>query len=130
MVDLKRMLTKILENALIFRSNTDATVASQYANANIKTLKLFRYGKTVFATFVLEYVNGTTITPDTTIWTIPEGYRPSTTITRQVLAHRANSSTINSSIKATNVTINTNGTVSLATSNATLFYGTAVWQIE
>ena len=130
MVNLKRMLTKILENALIFRSNTDATVESQYANANIKTLKLFRYGKTVFATFMFEYIDGTTITPNTTIWTIPESYRPSVAITRQVLAHRANSSTVNGSIKATNVTINTNGTVSLATSNATLFYGTAVWQIE
>ena len=130
MLNLKKLLTKVLDNALIFKNSASATVASQYSNANIKNLTLSRYGKTVYATFALEYINGTTITPDTTIWSIPEGYRPYTSIGRLVMAYRSGASSISTAVKITSVSINANGNVSLATSNATSFYGTATWQAE
>ena len=130
LMDLKALLTKVLDNALIFNNSASATVASQYSNANIKNLTLSRYGKTVYATLALEYINGTTITPSTTIWSIPEGYRPYTSIGRLVMAYRAGASSISTAIKITSVAIGANGDVSLATSNATSFYGTATWQTE
>lgn len=68
--------------ALAMSSTTSGTIASTFNNANSKRCHLYKIGKIVFAVIGIHYANATsTIPANTTIFTIPVGYRPSSNVT-------------------------------------------------
>ena len=60
-----------------FSSTASGTVASTFSGANGKYCNLYKVGKIVFACIGIHYLNASSqIAADTTMFTIPSGYRP------------------------------------------------------
>lgn len=63
--------------ALTMSSSTTGTVGSSFSGAAQKYCYLYKIGKIVFMSMSLGYSdNSTTITTNTTLFTVPTGYRP------------------------------------------------------
>lgn len=127
MISLKKTLTKVLESITTTSSNgtLGTTSAVQSSDRHICILK--KTGKQVRCYMGIGYNDGTTtISSMTTLFTIPNGYRPKTQQGFPCVVYRASGAVI-----VANVTIATSGTIQqTSVSNGTMFYMTAEWETE
>ena len=113
-----------------FTSTATGTVASTFNGANTKSCLLYKVGKIVFMNLALHYTNASsTIATNTTMFTIPTGYRPASEST--VLANiglKVTSSTTNPCATCT-LKISTAGAVTQAySSNIYSIYAFGMWE--
>lgn len=108
-------------------SEADGTAGSDISDANIKTCHLIKQGNRVRAYVAVGYYDGTTtIGINTTLFTIPEGFRPAARVSFPVFAYRTGGTAV-----AITLRYNADGTISQsAFSNITALYGTAEWSIS
>lgn len=138
MFSLKMLLTKILQSLITINTNIttlqtavtateiDATVNSSISSANTQTCHLVKKGNTVRMYIGVGYHDGTTyLGRNTTLFTIPEGYRPSSIIRFPVSMWRASGTMI-----AGRISISSDGAVMQITStDATAIIGSAEWTV-
>jgi len=113
-----------------FTSTATGTVASTFNGANTKSCLLYKVGKIVFMNLALHYTNASsTIATNTTMFTIPTGYRPASEST--VLANigiKVTSSTTNPCATCT-LKISTAGAITQAySSNIYSIYAFGMWE--
>ena len=113
-----------------FTSTATGTVASTFNGANTKSCLLYKVGKIVFMNLALHYTNASsTIATNTTMFTIPTGYRPASEST--ILANidlKVTSSTTNPCATCT-LKISTAGAITQAySSNIYSIYAFGMWE--
>lgn len=132
MLSIKKMLTKILQELVNLRADTTTTFASGtlgtntiVQNANQKRCYLVKTGKIVRCYVGIGYANGTTAIPiNTTIFTIPSGYRPKKRQIFPCAGYRSVGKTVVPAFE-----FNTDGTVTHNSGNdITMLVGSAEWE--
>lgn len=125
MISLKKTLTKILEALATTTANgtLGTTSAVQSSDRHICILK--KTGKQVRCYMGIGYNDATTtISSMTTLFTIPNGYRPKTRQEFPCVVYRASGTVI-----VANVLISTAGSIQqTSVSNGTMLYMTAEWE--
>lgn len=96
-------------------------------NANMKNCKLVKQGKSVRCYVGIGYANGTTVIPaNTTMFTIPTGYRPSSKKIFPGVGYRSNGIVVGPQFE-----FNTDGTITHNSgTDLTLLYGSAEWEVS
>jgi len=112
--------------ALVMSSSASGTVSSSFSEATQKYCYLYKIGKIVFMSMSLGYSdNSTTIAMNTTLFTVPAGYRPAT---EARLPAQIDSKTSAQSYPAS-ITVATNGQIQQNTSSAaTGIYCFGMWE--
>ena len=132
MLSIKKMLTKILQELVTLRTATTTTfvnatpgTAAVIQNANQKRCKLVKTGKNVRCYVGIGYADGTTAIPaNTTLFTIPSGYRPKERQIFPCAGYRSVGKTVSPGFE-----FNVDGTIKHNSgSDITMLVGSAEWE--
>lgn len=132
MLSIKKMLTKILQELAALQTSSTTTYASGTVgsasvmqNANLKNCKLVKTGKNVRCYVGIGYANGTTAIPkQTTMFTIPAGYRPPSRKMFPGVGYRKTGVVVGPQFK-----FNADGTITHNSGDdITILYGSAEWE--
>ena len=133
MLSIKKMLTKILQELAALQTSSTTTYASGTVgsdsvmqNANLKNCKLVKTGKNVRCYVGIGYANGTTAIPkQTTMFTIPAGYRPPSRKMFPAVGFRSGSK----AVIGLQLEFNADGTITHNSGDdITILYGSAEWE--
>ncbi|MBE6005579.1 MAG: hypothetical protein E7238_00140 [Sarcina sp.] len=125
MMDFKALLTKIVESLVI--SEKSLEVSTALSSTNMHVCRLVKKGTTVRAYIAIGYSDGTTTIPTgTTMFTVPDGFRPPVDITRPACGALTNQRPC-----LAHFTIKDDGSIVQNTSSTmTMMYGAVEWTIQ